>query len=84
MQDDNNIVVEDTSEPPVWFMDRVCVTHGNGETGVIHEINASNKTATIVLENKTTISARASDLTLLPPIEHDMDTRIPRRFIKSQ
>merc|ERR1712232_1064554 len=71
----NNVLsVEDTSDLPVWFMDRVCVTHtnGNGEIGVIHETNATNKTATIVLEDKTTITARASDLTLLPPKEHDM------------
>lgn len=73
---EDNVLSEDAA--PVWFMDRVCIELKSGphkdSEGVIKDTNVSNKTATIeLLQNGAeTITARANELKLVDPKEHDM------------
>ena len=58
-------------ESPVWFMERVCVKlKSNDKPALIKEINA-DKSAVVELEDKSTTTVRASDVTMVPPKEHD-------------
>jgi hypothetical protein len=73
-RDDSEMEADDgdTSETPVWFMERVCVQLKNTDsTAVIKEVSSDN-TALVVLEDKTTKTVRVGEVALIPPKEHDM------------
>lgn len=62
----------DTSETPVWFMERVYVQlKGTDSTAVIKEVSSDN-TALVVLEDTSTKTVRVGEVALIPPKEHDM------------
>lgn len=63
-----------SAEAAVWFMERVCVQlnrGGDSLAGVIKEINSDNS-AVVELADKSTITVRSADVSLIPPKEHDM------------
>mmetsp|Transcript_2900 Transcript_2900/g.6155 ORF Transcript_2900/g.6155 Transcript_2900/m.6155 type:complete len:1188 (-) Transcript_2900:90-3653(-) len=58
-------------EAAVWFMERVCVQlKQNDKHGVIKDINGS--TAVVELEDKSTLTVRHGEVSMVPPQEHDM------------
>jgi len=58
-------------EAPVWFMERVCVIIKDGSMeGTIRTINGDN-VATVMLEDKTNVEMRPSEISLVQPKEHD-------------
>jgi len=71
----NDVMGNEDSAAPKWFLDRVCVlVQKNGESvsGIIKEVNSSNKTATIEFEDSTSaVVTPLKDLTLFKPKEHD-------------
>jgi transcription elongation factor SPT5 len=63
-----------SAEAAVWFMERVCVQLNRGSdslSGVIKEINSENS-AVVELADKSTVTVRSSEVSLIPPKEHDM------------
>lgn len=63
-----------SAEAAVWFMERVCVQLNRGSdslSGVIKEINSDNS-AVVELADKSTVNVRSSEVSLIPPKEHDM------------
>lgn len=63
-----------SAEAAVWFMERVCVQlnrGGDSLSGVIKEINSDNS-AVVELPDKSTVNVRSSEVSLIPPKEHDM------------
>lgn len=58
-------------EAAVWFMERVCVQlKKNNAQAVIKEINGSN--AVVEMEDKSTLTVRNGEVSMVPPQEHDM------------
>lgn len=57
----------------VWFMERVCVLlkQNNNAEAVIKEINGDG-TALVELEDKSTMTVRGGEVSMVPPKEHDM------------
>jgi len=63
--------VADTDETPVWFMERVCVQlKENQQAAVIKEVNP-DKSALVELSDSTTQTVRVSEISMVPPVEHD-------------
>lgn len=61
---------DDGEETAVWFMERVCVQiNADVSPAVIKEIDT--KTAVVELEDKSTRRVRASEVSMIPPKEHD-------------
>ena len=74
-RDDNNAIdstIEGTGEEAaVWFMERVCVQlKMNSAQAVIKEINGSK--AVVELEDKSILSVRNGEVTMVAPQEHDL------------
>ena len=70
---DSTSTIEGTGEETaaVWFMERVCVQlKKNGANAVIREINGSQ--AMVEMEDKTTLTVRNGEVSMVPPQEHDM------------
>jgi len=61
----------DTDEIPTWFMERVCVQLKGQEKAAVIKVINPDKSALIEFDDKTTTSARARDLSMVPPKEHD-------------
>ena len=58
-------------EAAVWFMERVCVQlKRNDAHAIIKEINGS--TALVELEDKSMVTVRNGEVSMVPPQEHDM------------
>lgn len=58
-------------EAAVWFMERVCVQlKKNTAQAVIKEINGSM--AVVEMEDKSTLTVRNGEVSMVPPQEHDM------------
>lgn len=69
-RENTKMEADDGEETAVWFMERVCIqVKGDGTSAVIKEID--NKTAVVELEDKSTRSVRASEVSMVPPKEHD-------------
>ena len=76
MHHDNSVMdstIEGTGEEAaVWFMERVCVTlKKNNAQAVIKEIQGS-KAVVEIMEDKSTLSVRNGEVSMVPPQEHDM------------
>ena len=68
--DSNAIGAADDEVAPVWFMERVCIQlKKNSANAVIKEINGN--TAVIELEDHTSMTVGASDVSMVAPKEHD-------------
>ena len=62
----------DSDETAVWFMDRVCIQlKSDDRAAVIKEINP-DKTALVVLEDKSTKTVRFNEVSRIQPKEKDM------------
>lgn len=72
MKSEMETEVADTDEAPVWFMERVYVQlKENEQQAVIKEVNAADKSALVELPNSTTQTVRVSEVSMVPPAEHD-------------
>lgn len=72
MHTDMDTTIEGTGEEvAVWFLERVCVQlKKNNAQAVIKDINGS--TAVVELDDKSTMTVRNAEVSMVPPQEHDM------------
>mmetsp|Transcript_60695 Transcript_60695/g.72054 ORF Transcript_60695/g.72054 Transcript_60695/m.72054 type:complete len:564 (-) Transcript_60695:122-1813(-) len=59
-------------QPPVWFVDRVYVTTKSSQTGVIREIHSDKSASVELLDDKSRITVRPGEVSMVAPKEHDM------------
>jgi len=71
MKSEMDTEVADTDETPVWFMERVCVQlKESKQSAVIKEVNP-DKSALVELPDSTSQTVRVSEISMIPPVEHD-------------
>mmetsp|Transcript_39767 Transcript_39767/g.119560 ORF Transcript_39767/g.119560 Transcript_39767/m.119560 type:complete len:1121 (+) Transcript_39767:451-3813(+) len=59
-------------EAAVWFMERVCVQLKKDDAPAVIKEIGSNNTAVVELEDKSTVTVRAGEVSMVPPKEKDM------------
>ena len=71
MKSEMETEVTDSDETPVWFMERVCVQiKESKQLAVIKEVNP-DKSAIVEMPDSTTQTVRVSEISMVPPLEHD-------------